>query len=319
MRNSKPQPVRAFTLIELLAVVAIIALLMGILIPSLQAVRNQAKRTKAATLISSLEKACEAFNADNGRYPRSAGNNPFEGSDNVQLSGAQWLGLQLVGANHMGYVKPIRSNDSNADGIIDQDDWDDWYSGEPSREYARLGPYVPANADVVTWIEKYKNDHPNPPGSLEDGSSAWSNGKVPFFIDPYGYPVLYYRANASAKYPVTTGSGTDIAPGVYSQADNVQFTGGEGDAQAFYGYDFAGLGKSHLMSELGFTRDAGLSTITPETFTSAIHNRNIFEATKRGDSGRIWPYNDKTFLIISPGRDGLFGTGDDIANFKTGG
>lgn len=325
MRNPKPEPARAFTLIELLAVVAIIALLMGIFMPALGRIRGQARKTKTSAMVAALEKACEAFNADNGHYPRSAGENPFEGrGSGVQLSGAQWLGLQLLGANQMGYVKPVRSNDSNADGIIDEDDWDDWYSGEPSREYARLGPYATADPDVVTWIvdrdgrRGYKARHPDPPSELEEGSSFWSNGQVPFFVDPYDYPVLYYRANAGAKYPVTTGSGSDVAPGVYSQADNAQFTGGQAEFEGRpqRGYDFAGLGMPHPMRELGYSRGAG--SVPPETFTFAIHNRNIFEATKRGNSGRIWPHNDKTFLIISAGADGLFGTGDDIANFNTG-
>ena len=162
---------------------------------------------------------------------------------------------------------------------------------------------------------RYKADHPNPPGSLEDGSSDWSNGLVPFFIDPYRYPVIYYRANANAQYPVTTGNGSDVAPGVYTQADNAQFTGSDDED----GYDFAGVGEPHHMKLLGYNRDFGSGRVPPKTFTFAIHNRNIFEATKRGNSGRIWPHNDKTFLIISAGADGLFGTDDDIANFKTGG
>ena len=56
----------AFTLIELLTVVGIIGLLVGILLPSLQAARTQARKAKVKAQISAIEKALEIFKNDVG-------------------------------------------------------------------------------------------------------------------------------------------------------------------------------------------------------------------------------------------------------------
>ncbi len=67
-------PVRrraAFTLIEMLLVLAILATLIAIVAPRLAGRSEQAKFTAAQTQIASLESATDAFEVDNGRYPRS--------------------------------------------------------------------------------------------------------------------------------------------------------------------------------------------------------------------------------------------------------
>ena len=59
----------AFTLIEIMAVVVIIALLVG-LVGSVVAGRiDQARQTTTKTQIKSLEQALEFYQMDNGRYP----------------------------------------------------------------------------------------------------------------------------------------------------------------------------------------------------------------------------------------------------------
>ncbi len=59
-----------FTLIEMLLVLAILATLIAIVAPHLAGRSEQAKFTAAQTQIAAFESAIDAFEVDNGRYPR---------------------------------------------------------------------------------------------------------------------------------------------------------------------------------------------------------------------------------------------------------
>ena len=60
----KPNPHRAFTIIELLVVVSIIALLIGILLPAITKARDQAKLTMSQTNLRNLSTAHSTYAAD---------------------------------------------------------------------------------------------------------------------------------------------------------------------------------------------------------------------------------------------------------------
>jgi prepilin-type N-terminal cleavage/methylation domain-containing protein/prepilin-type processing-associated H-X9-DG protein len=60
-RFSQPRQRRAFTLIELLVVVAIISLLVSILLPSLSAARENARRLKCSTNLRSIGQASQIY------------------------------------------------------------------------------------------------------------------------------------------------------------------------------------------------------------------------------------------------------------------
>ena len=60
---------RAFTLIELITVIAIIAILMGLLFPVIAGVREAARRTKASTVVQSIVSSCKNYASDYGKYP----------------------------------------------------------------------------------------------------------------------------------------------------------------------------------------------------------------------------------------------------------
>lgn len=63
---------RGFSLVELLLVLVILATLAAIVIPKFAGRGEQAKETAAQTDISSLSTALDAFEVDNGYYPRGS-------------------------------------------------------------------------------------------------------------------------------------------------------------------------------------------------------------------------------------------------------
>jgi general secretion pathway protein G len=75
---------RAFTLVELLLVLVILAVLAAIVIPKFSGRSQQAKETAAKSQISSLELALNSYEVDTGSYPRTldALVNPPNGVDN---------------------------------------------------------------------------------------------------------------------------------------------------------------------------------------------------------------------------------------------
>ncbi len=62
---------RAFTLVEMLLVVTIIGILAALVIPKIVGRSEQARTTAAHADISSIKTALDAFEVDNGFYPKS--------------------------------------------------------------------------------------------------------------------------------------------------------------------------------------------------------------------------------------------------------
>ena len=66
----KKRRTQAFTLVELMLVLVILATLAAIVLPKLTGKSQQAKVTAAKTQISNFETALDAFEVDNGYYPK---------------------------------------------------------------------------------------------------------------------------------------------------------------------------------------------------------------------------------------------------------
>ena len=69
MRANRPSRSAAFTLVELLVVIVIIAILAGLLLPAINMARNAALRAQTAVEITNLASAVEAYRLKYGDYP----------------------------------------------------------------------------------------------------------------------------------------------------------------------------------------------------------------------------------------------------------
>jgi prepilin-type N-terminal cleavage/methylation domain-containing protein len=72
MNFSPRRTARAFTLIELLTVIAIIAILMGLLFPAIGLVKEQANKARAKNDVSNIVTAVRTYNVEYGKYPSVA-------------------------------------------------------------------------------------------------------------------------------------------------------------------------------------------------------------------------------------------------------
>jgi prepilin-type N-terminal cleavage/methylation domain-containing protein len=68
-RPATLRPQFAFTLIELITVIAIIAILMGLLFPAMSGARDSARKAKAGTVVRSIVNACKNYQTDYGKFP----------------------------------------------------------------------------------------------------------------------------------------------------------------------------------------------------------------------------------------------------------
>jgi prepilin-type N-terminal cleavage/methylation domain-containing protein len=320
----------AFTIIELLTVVAIIALLISILIPSVNKARDAAKRASSQNLLSVLGKGCELFHTDLDRYPVSSGGNPFEADPNlVPLSGAQWLMLQLAGADLKGFVALDKNRyyDVNNDGVINYLDWLAWYDPnsdpDPNSQNTRrrFGPYVPLDgkaAQTPTYFKEQTSVTRLLSPGLLLGSSAYSNNKLAFAVDAFGGPVLYYVANDQAKSPFSFGHPA-VPIGRYDQYDNWQLTGSETTGDT--GINLTGRTVSDSPARYHWLFNIYLliggvpndPAVRPDanTFAASVHDEALYDQT----GNKVWPHRPDTYLLIAPGRDGIYGTADDVKNY----
>jgi prepilin-type N-terminal cleavage/methylation domain-containing protein len=346
MRNLR----RAFTLVELLVVIGIIALLIGIGTPAIQGARNAAKNTGTANRFKDITQACELFNNDYQRYPQSGGENPFRPAGSAHyLSGAQWLAMQLSGVDGLGYID-VNTTDRRAEGggnpnTIDHIDRAAWYAPATEGRFRSLrnAPYLQADS---SWFETPQREMELEGGNFDLSPQSLAanvggsgddlrNYRLPYYEDYFNRPILYYAANIGALSPFSTGNGrpspqdmgsgaTSSPAGLYDQTDNAAWTGSDANQGVANRVDrgtafgkprepdgFAG----HKIRRLGYTRGS-VERPAPETFAGFVYDQDVFNQTAgSGRAGRVVPKNPDRFLLISAGKDGLYGTNDDVVNF----
>ncbi|MFB0552404.1 MAG: type II secretion system protein [Phycisphaerae bacterium] len=276
-----------FTVVEVLAAVGIIALMVGLLIPALSMVRNTARETKQKAQFTTIELALTAFKNDYGDYPRSDW--PLPPAPWSDYCGAQKLTEALVGWDLLGFhpKSDFRSNGRNDDGEFIYD------ANNPIFFDQRRGPYLElATLDAfrlgnisIRYPGLFFDTRPLAPNTFVlcdvfgDRKITLSNSKTV----KAGTPILYYRANTSGKTirDIYNVQDNDALVQVKQQADN----------------------KEHPLTLPGGPGGGGPF----QYFYEYIRNPKI--------SARPWPYRPDSYILISAGVDGIYGTSDDIRNF----
>lgn len=328
----------AFTLIELLVVMAIISLLVAVLLPAIGAVRTAARVAQAQSQFGALDTGLEMFRSDEslgGLYPPSAGDvsgNPHQIADplsetdmddpNIDIAGAHLLVHAMVGADLNGpagffdldrngsWADDIHAGPNGAYGL-------DMTTADPLRtRYGGASGFV--SDKMMSALTTMKD--------LEDRGKivSWDNtttatGQQFLFVDPWDQPILYYRANKSARYMV---SGTGGERGVYRQEDNAIITGlNLTIAGADFGASVDEHGHLHFIAgvpaevvpirvELDDNYENRI--LSDETYEHTLA-RFILDPKSRGRNQSV---NRDSYLLISAGPDTIYGTEDDVTNWQ---
>jgi prepilin-type N-terminal cleavage/methylation domain-containing protein len=289
-----------FTIIELLTVMSIIVILISVLVPGLNMARRYAKHVKQKAQFHSIGVALEQFSADQGGYPESGltAAAPY-------TVGAQRLAEALMGRDRRGY-DPMSNWDAQADSGSTT-----IYANDPLTPEGlasldrRKGPYLP---DVAAFqvVELYPL--PASTGSVYPGITT----PAPVLTDEYtvknvttasgkavkaGSPVLYYKANVSST--LFPDSNSAINPVTNSYIINC-------------------LDNEELIA-LGTVKSGGsvkhFFDFISSPVTAVTARQMFYQAITNPQMSPPWPYNQDSYILISAGFDGVFGTKDDVFNF----
>ena len=308
----------AFTLIELLLVLGIILILIGILIPTISKIRISVQAVSTRQMISRLENGINAYYSDFHAYPGPLSNAQLlaDAGGATASAGAIALGiprttssenlfLGLSGGLEMtaagtppqvatfNYNQTLAANNTGPGNI------------NPSI-VKRYTPYMIVTPEESTLTVKNNHQPSNAPGQ-------WSaaNGQiigdtiVPEYVDKFANPspILYLRAASGAAamtnyVPLTvgityTGNGTN-AP---QDTDWTNITAPTNpNAAIVTNYPQVVYSGSPVLAA-GWPAYIGNNTLASGSGTAVSANKD-------------------TFVLISAGPDGVYGTSDDITNFR---
>ncbi|MBK9118477.1 MAG: type II secretion system protein [Phycisphaerales bacterium] len=338
MQRNRTAPRRAFTLVELLAVVAIIALLIGILVPTIGAARRAARNTQTKGSLQTLQTGLEAFRGEQkigGTFPPSYSDgdedsgmgvgrvtSPFTNQP-ISISGAGLLVWALSGADllgtpgfpKLGQASWARASGSNSGNQAARDS--NAYALYPPG-HARAGEPVhtrfmyidPSGIPLTPPGET--NGTFRVPAELRAGVTAVR--QYPMYLDSFGQPILYFRASAGGRNMAARDRQAD-ARAIFYLEDNWALLNpgnrpsGSSPGEYTLMLDDPDGGRHRLpWVNLPTGANAAQDDLTEPSFARYIRDRNV--------KARFQPQRAEGYLLITAGPDGVFGSKDDITNFE---
>ncbi len=337
---------RAFTLVEMLVVIAIIALLLAALLPAFSTVREKAKYAQANAQFRALDTGLQTFRAEaalGGALPPSAGDdtdpptdrqkiaNP-QGEDantKVRIAGAHLLVHAMIGADGLG-TPGFRDINRDSKGLW-SDDTHKKFDADPKK------------SGIYAIDDKGKEKFPRYGGggyvdekmkeaaaSFEDLFNRGKLLKLPagadpaigerVFLDPWDHPILYYRASPAGIKMV----GKSGEPGIFWQEDNGVITGSDSQIQNDDGLDFGqgtegtcNGGKCYHNIAVAKVPDPPVQNYNPQTIlTDTQYDHSFFRfILDTSVKARPTPVQKDSYLLVSAGPDARYGTADDVTNW----
>jgi prepilin-type N-terminal cleavage/methylation domain-containing protein len=276
---------KGFTIVEILTVLAVMAILIGVLLPALTTARNAARTAKQRVQFVSIEQALLAWRNDFGEYPESDAKSVLSGT--YTYCGAQKLAEAMLGLDLLGfYTKSLFDADQTV------------YQSNQTGRKPRYLELETANVfllgdkpnGLLTFAERNSTNPPLLPyGYVLCDVFGWrkvdiGNNNIGYKSVNAGMPILYYKANTS---------------GIGLVRDQRQ------EVDSIYRY----------------SDNKGLVTIPPNNWYFDSDNppvvgfRNFITDPKVSGTALPWPHRPDSYILISAGIDGLYGTADDITNF----
>jgi prepilin-type N-terminal cleavage/methylation domain-containing protein len=293
---------KGFTIVELLTSIVIIALLLGLLLPSLAKIRRSAKEAAQKVQFAAIDTALEAFKQDYGDYPPSNWQDIHHlGDPGYVYSGAERLAEALLGRDLKGFnphtVWCMVGLDSSMTVPV--------YTPDDANLRDRKGPYLDvAKTNVFRLRDLYTNVTTRFNGDNYVICDVFGVKKA---ADPNrpdvkaGTPILYYKANTNSK--------SWFCPNLFSAAENSIYN-------HFDNYYFL----NDMLILPGCTQRHALADIPPGTgryfcnLEYKIVDRKV-PSWVVGGATYYWPNRPDSYILISAGADHNFGTSDDILNY----
>lgn len=275
---------KAFTIIELLTVMSIIVILIGLLLPALSKVRRYATNLKQRAQLHSIDTAIELYRNEVDGYPPS-GARDGSGADSTSglpYCGAMKLCEALMGQDLLGFHP---SSVFRADGM-DATGTTSIY--QPGTLTERMGPYLaPENANAYRLEKIYQDPSP----FLASTFVLCDVFERPMATgEKTGMPILYYRA--------------DTANSLHDESLNSTIGSNMGNIYNYWD-------NQELLS-LGKPWEAAGSAAEPHPLADMTRFYTHTRSHKIDTMSQ--PYRPDTYLLISAGYDGQYGTPDDVVN-----
>jgi len=149
---------KGFTLIELLVVISIIAVLMSIMMPALNKVREQAKSTVCMTSMRNLSTACMTYAPDNNNQPPMSGSRDY--NDKLSAWGGNYPVAPYWDARLLPYITQTAgvSPTNTTTAVLSKIN--------PNVFDIFLCPGAASDPDQKTSIDRVRNGLPSPDGTV---------------------------------------------------------------------------------------------------------------------------------------------------------